>query len=109
SKVAESDPLKALQYVNDFESSNAQQRVIATATQKWQETDPAGAMHWLHNQPAEAGVEEIIQATAKSWVLNQPQAASQWIHEMKSGLHRDHAVAGMVHALISSSNPSKDF
>ncbi len=107
--VAQHVPETAASHLELLGSTSAQEPVMQAIGSSWSKRDPQAAMAWLEEQPAEFELDGTMKDAAKAWVLASPVSASEWIADLGEGSRRDHAVAGMVHALISSRNPEKDF
>ncbi len=107
--ITKEDPARAIEQLILVQSPDKYRKGIESIAQSWRDQDPQAAFQWLHEGPDEWEVNDVVKATSKAWVLAKPLEASQVIGNLEAGLRRDHAVAGMVHALISSRNASRDF
>ncbi len=108
--TASQDPIIALEHVTSVEDPAQRSVLEASIGKQWGERDPAAALPWMDvHANASTALHAVIKDTAKAWVLSDPQQASQWISQLPSGRSRDHAVAGMVHALVSGLNPINEF
>ena len=107
--VAEHVPQEAAERIDAIATMQEQQSVVESVGRQWGNRAPQEALDWMQQQPEETAIGSTMKATTKAWVLKEPEEASTWIGAMEPGSRRDHAVAGMVHALVSSTNPQRDF
>jgi hypothetical protein len=103
------EPAIAAKFVDLIASSEQRSDGIKKIAHNWRRSDPEGATQWLGGIADSNDVSTMLQDAARDWVLKKPEEASSWISEMKAGIGKDNAVAGMVNALMASSNPQVDF
>ncbi|MEZ5323708.1 MAG: hypothetical protein R3F19_01375 [Verrucomicrobiales bacterium] len=107
--IAASDPVRASTGVDALTDPAQRAKAIASIAGTWKNSEPQAAVQWLDTRANVDDVAKPLHESTKAWVLQAPEQASEWIGAMAEGVGKDNAVAGMVHALVSSTNPRKDF
>lgn len=108
-RAATVSPEDTVAHLDAIPADEDRHAAIATVGMEWGNQSPQEALTWMQSQAEEVVIGPTMKATSKAWVLQAPEEASTWISTLESGSRRDHVVAGMVHALVSSSNPQRDF
>ncbi|MGY8690330.1 MAG: hypothetical protein ACKVHP_21670, partial [Verrucomicrobiales bacterium] len=107
--VADHLPEVAVARLDTLASPEDREVVIRSIGSSWGKKEPETAVAWMVDQPEEIDLGKRVKAAAKAWVLSEPLGASEWIGALDAGECRDHVVAVMVYALVSSNNHQRDF
>ncbi|MEZ5329839.1 MAG: hypothetical protein R3F19_32730 [Verrucomicrobiales bacterium] len=109
SAVASQSPPRSAKEAGLIEDTVTRRNAINNVANVWQRTDPGSTVQWIASLPEVDDLATMLRSPSTDWVSREPEAASQWIGSLPAGAARDNAVTGMVSALVSSSNPQKDF